>query len=107
MSARSLIGRCMLALAAIAAAAGSCAQFAATAEAATDTIFGNSTPATVDSNDANSVVLGVKFRSEVAGTVTGIRFYKATTNTGTHIGSLWSSAGTLLAEATFTGESAS
>ncbi len=29
--------------------------------------------------------------------MTGIRFYKATTNTGTHIGSLWSASGTLLA----------
>ena len=49
----------------------------------------------------------MKFNSEVAGTVTGIRFYKATTNTGTHIGSLWSTSGTLLASATFTGETAS
>jgi len=39
--------------------------------------------------------------------VTGIRFYKATTNTGTHVGSLWSTSGTLLASATFTGETAS
>ena len=46
----------------------------------------------------------MKFTSEVSGTVTGIRFYKATTNTGTHIGSLWSSSGTLLASATFTSE---
>ena len=52
-------------------------------------------------------MLGVKFSSEVAGRATGVRFYKASTNTGTHIGSLWSSSGTLLASATFTGESAS
>ena len=39
--------------------------------------------------------------------MTGIRFYKASTNSGTHIGSLWSASGTLLASATFTGESAS
>ncbi len=30
----------------------------------------------------NSVELGVKFRSDVAGRITGIRFYKADTNTG-------------------------
>ena len=41
------------------------------------TIFGTATPPTVDSEDANSVVLGVKFSSEVAGRVTGVRFYKA------------------------------
>jgi hypothetical protein len=43
----------------------------------------------------------------VAGQVTGVRFYKSATNTGTHVGQLWSSAGQLLASATFTGESAS
>jgi Domain of unknown function (DUF4082)/Bacterial Ig domain/Fibronectin type III domain/Lysyl oxidase len=79
----------------------------ASASAQTDTIFGSSTPATTDSGDGHSVVLGVKFRSEVAGSVTGIRFYKATANTGTHVGSLWSASGSLLASATFTGESAS
>ena len=80
---------------------------AAPASAQTDTIFGASAPATIDSGDGHSVVVGVKFRSEVPGTVTGVRFYKASTNTGTHIGSLWSSTGTQLASATFTGESTS
>ena len=74
---------------------------------APDTIFGSSTPATVDSGDGSSVELGVKFSSEVSGEVTGIRFYKASSNTGTHIGSLWSSGGVLLASATFAGETAS
>ncbi len=72
-----------------------------------DTIFEFATPATVDSGDANATNAGVKFSSEVAGKVTGIRFYKATTNTGTHVGSLWSATGTLLAQATFTTETAS
>jgi hypothetical protein len=53
------------------------------------------------------VELGVKLRSDVAGSVTGIRFYKGSTNTGTHTGSLWTSTGTLLARATFTNETAS
>jgi hypothetical protein len=64
-------------------------------------------PGTVDGGPDSAVELGVKFRSDVAGSITGIRFYKATANTGTHLGNLWSSAGTLLASATFTGESAS
>ncbi len=72
-----------------------------------NTIFGSSTPATIDSGDGHSVVVGVKFRSEVSGSVTGVRFYKAATNVGTHVGSLWSSTGAQLASATFTGESAS
>ena len=50
--------------------------------------------------------VGVKFQADAFGTVTGIRFYKASTNTGTHIGNLWTSSGQLLATATFTGETA-
>jgi hypothetical protein len=64
-------------------------------------------PGTVDDGPDSAVELGVKFRSDVAGSITGIRFYKATANTGTHLGHLWSSTGTLLASATFAGESAS
>ncbi len=77
------------------------------ASSAPDTIFGTSTPATTDSGDTAAVELGVAFSSEVSGSVTGIRFYKASTNTGTHIGSLWSASGTLLGSATFTNETAS
>ena len=72
-----------------------------------DTIFDFATPATINSADAHSVDVGVKFTSEVAGSVTGIRFYKASVNTGAHIGSLWTATGTLLAEAPFTNETAS
>lgn len=55
----------------------------------------------------NPVELGVKFRSDFAGTITGIRFYKSAGNTGTHTGSLWTSSGALLATGTFTNETAS
>jgi hypothetical protein len=72
-----------------------------------NTIFDFTTPETLDAGDPNSIEVGVKFSSEVNGSVTGIRFYKAAANTGTHIGSLWSSTGTLLASATFTNETAS
>jgi hypothetical protein len=72
-----------------------------------DTIFDLATPGTVDSGDGGSVELGVKFNSEIAGTIEGIRFYKAAANTGTHIGTLWTATGEKLAEATFTGETAS
>jgi predicted phage tail protein len=72
-----------------------------------DTIFDLATPETVDVVDPLSINVGVKFQSDVAGQVTGIRFYKAATNTGTHIGELWTSGGELLAQATFTTETAS
>jgi hypothetical protein len=49
----------------------------------------------------------VKFRTDVPGTVTGISFYKGPSNTGTHVGHLWTSTGTLLATVTFTNETAS
>ena len=58
--------------------------------------------------DNLSVELGVKFKSSKDGIIKGIRFYKGSTaNGGTHIGSLWSQAGTLLASATFTNETSS
>ena len=57
--------------------------------------------------DGQPIETGVKFRSDVDGFVTAIRFYKGAQNTGTHVGHLWSAAGALLAEATFTGETAS
>src|SRR5262245_13515730 len=56
-------------------------------------------PAVVAENDPNQVELGVKFRSDAAGFINGIRFYKSSQNTGTHIGSLWSATGTLLGSA--------
>ena len=65
------------------------------------------TPAVIDSTDTGSVELGVRFRSDVNGTVTGIRFYKAAANTGSHVGNLWTTTGANLAHATFSGESAS
>ena len=64
-------------------------------------------PAVTDSGADSAVELGVKFRADLNGSIKGIRFYKASTNTGTHVGHLWSSTGTLLATATFSGESAS
>lgn len=57
--------------------------------------------------DTASVNLGVKFKSSQNGYISGIRFYKSTANTGTHVGTLWSSSGQKLATATFTNETAS
>jgi len=65
------------------------------------------TPGTPDGGPDSAVELGVKFRADSNGTIAGIRFYKASTNTGTHVGNLWSGTGQLLASATFSGETAS
>jgi hypothetical protein len=64
-------------------------------------------PAVATAADTASVELGVKFRADVNGWITGIRFYKSSLNTGTHIGSLWTAGGTHLASATFGHETAS
>lgn len=69
-------------------------------------IFGSASPTATHASDA-AVDVGLKFTSTSSGNITGIRFYKDATNTGTHIGDLWTSTGTLLASATFTGETAS
>ena len=65
------------------------------------------TPLVPSDADTSSVELGVKFQADSDGLITGIRFYKGSANTGTHVGSLWSASGTLLAQATFSNESAS
>jgi hypothetical protein len=89
------------------AAGDSPASGASNAVKPKNSIFEFGTPATVDANDNSAVNLGLKFTSDSGGTISGIRFYKAAANTGTHVGSLWSSAGDLLAQVTFSGESAS
>jgi hypothetical protein len=61
----------------------------------------------VDAADTSAVNLGVQFQASSSGMISGVRFYKESDNTGTHIGSLWSSTGTLLATGTFSNESAS
>jgi hypothetical protein len=64
-------------------------------------------PGNPSTSDPAAVELGVKFTADVNGLIRGIRFYKGSTNTGTHTGTLWSSGGALLATGTFTGETAS
>jgi hypothetical protein len=64
-------------------------------------------PGTVDGGDPSSGEYGVKFRADVDGSVTGVRFYKSLANTGTHIINLWATNGNLLASAVVSGESAS
>ncbi|BAZ49412.1 Ig domain protein group 1 domain protein [Nostoc sp. NIES-4103] len=68
---------------------------------------GATTPSVVTVPDPNAVELGVKFQSDVNGYITGVRFYKGASNTGTHVGTVWSSTGTQLARATFSNETAS
>lgn len=64
-------------------------------------------PSVPADSETRPLEVGVKFRSQVNGYITGLRFYKGSQNTGTHVGTLWNSNGTQLARATFTNETAS
>ncbi|WPB73828.1 DUF4082 domain-containing protein [Archangium violaceum] len=103
-AARHLLTRMVaaIALALMALPAGS-------AQAQTSTLFPSSAAPLIPSvtNDSAAVELGVKFQADEDGDILGIRFYKGTANTGTHVGNLWSSTGQLLASATFQNETAS
>nr|WP_246714222.1 DUF4082 domain-containing protein [Rhizobium leguminosarum] len=67
----------------------------------------SSTPAQANLNDGQQLELGVKFTSNVAGDITGIRFYRSANDNGQNVVDLWSSTGTKLATATFTNTTAS
>lgn len=61
-------------------------------------------PTVPSQNDASAVELGMRFQSDIDGTIDGVRFYKGAGNTGTHIGNLWSKDGENMASVTFTNE---
>lgn len=51
--------------------------------------------------------VGTRFTATVSGSVTRIRYYKLSSESGTHTGKIWNSSGTLLGSVTFSGETAS
>ena len=67
----------------------------------------SNTPAQTNLNDGQQLELGVKFQSNVAGEITGIKFYRSASDTGQNVVDLWTATGTKLATATFTNTSAS
>ncbi|MGK2957157.1 MAG: N,N-dimethylformamidase beta subunit family domain-containing protein [Acidimicrobiales bacterium] len=66
----------------------------------------SSVPGAIETGDTSAVEIGLKFRSDVAGFISGVRYYRGANVAGTRTGSLWKKNGTLLAQATFTGETA-
>ncbi|MBX4968598.1 DUF4082 domain-containing protein [Rhizobium binae] len=75
---------------------------------ATSSLFtGADTSGIAAANDANSVELGVKFIASANGQITGLTYYRSAQDSGTHVGSLWTASGQLLAQATFINETAS
>ena len=77
------------------------------AAAQADTVFAPTDGPGGDALSDSPIEVGMKIRSSQAGYITGLRFYKQSNNTGTHIGHLWTASGQQLAEATFENETAS
>ncbi|QSF59701.1 DUF4082 domain-containing protein [Nocardioides sp. zg-1228] len=62
-------------------------------------------PTVLQATDGSPLTVGTRFTTTQNGVITGVRFYKSQANTGSHVGTLWSSAGAVLASGTFAGES--
>lgn len=62
------------------------------------TLLGDRTPGTAVQADTKAVEVGVRFRSNVAGTIEALRFYRGTGNSSGYVAHLWNSSGTLLAQ---------
>jgi Domain of unknown function (DUF4347)/Domain of unknown function (DUF4082) len=74
-------------------------------------VFTTQTPDNLTVTDgvgsAGDYELGMEFTSAKSGQINAIRYYKSPLETGSHIGRLWSSTGTLLGSVTFANETAS
>jgi Domain of unknown function (DUF4347)/Domain of unknown function (DUF4082) len=78
---------------------------------ATESIFTTQIPQYLNQTDgigsAGDYELGMEFKSAKAGQINAIRYYKSPSETGSHIGQIWSSTGQLLASVNFTAETSS
>jgi Domain of unknown function (DUF4082)/Abnormal spindle-like microcephaly-assoc'd, ASPM-SPD-2-Hydin len=79
------------------------------AAAATETLFTTQVPQLFNVSDGSTKnrELGTRFTSRIAGHVTAIRFWKASRETGLHVGHVWNASGQLLASVNFVNETAS
>ena len=71
------------------------------------TLFTAQTPVAQNVSDGVDWELGVRVRSDVAGQITALRFWKGSSEDGGHTGRVWTADGQLLATVTFSNESAS
>ena len=75
--------------------------------AASQTLLTTQTPGNANVNTGQAWELGVRVRSDVAGQIRRLRFYKGPNENGPHVGHVWSGAGQLLATVTFNSETGS
>jgi len=73
------------------------------------TLFTTQTPTNTNATDGVGAdyELGMRFTADTSGVIQAIRYYKASNETGTHVGHIWSATGQELATVTFTNESTS
>jgi hypothetical protein len=71
------------------------------------TLFTTQTPALTNITENSALELGMKFQASAPGQITAIRYWKASNETGTHTGRIWSATGTLLGSVNFSGETGS
>lgn len=69
----------------------------------TQSVFTTQVPS-FEFSDGIPYELGMKFQSAKLGQITAIRYWKAASETGVHVGKLWTASGTLLASVTFSDE---
>jgi hypothetical protein len=73
--------------------------------AVAETLFTTQTPLFAELTDGVPYEVGMKFKVARPGKIVAIRYWRAPSDSGTHVGRIWSSTGTLLASVAFTGES--
>ena len=71
------------------------------------TLFTTQIPGDYNEHAGSNSEKGLAFYSVAAGQITAVRFWKSSNESGTHVGRIWSSGGTLLASVTFANETAS
>ena len=78
------------------------------ARAAQYSIMALTAPPTLEATDGPGVSyeLGTKFQSDVAGQILALRYWQPALETGSHLGNLWTSSGTLLESVAFSNEAA-
>lgn len=71
------------------------------------TLFSPTAGPAGDAQPDSPVEVGMKFTAAEDGFIRALRFFKQLSNTGVHVGTLWTAAGQSLATVTFTNETAS
>src|SRR5262249_45119536 len=70
-------------------------------------LFTTQTPALPNASDGVAYELGMRFQLANPGQITAIRYWRSSSDLGTHTGTIWSATGSKLASVVFSGETAS